>query len=520
MQSGQEQRNRPWKHPRAEYSGFLTSPLNRATDLQQFINDIRAFFVMVSGQADGFRFFDPLDCTLTNEPMTSLGGGVYQLTKTYSLGGRTYIRPITKPITSSVTDYQGNPFTDAILISGGTVSIVDETTGQVTFSSVSGTPRITCQYHIPVRLLSDKFELTIEESRVGDGSPIIKWNSLGLIEVRLPDSLGSPTPAYYSGSWIGGSGVPSGGGTGGNPSPAAPTISSLSATSGVPGDSITITGTNFGPAQGTSTVTLNGQRATATAWSSTSITVTVPAGATSGNFVVIVGGLISNGVPFTVNSTAPPPVTGSYVNIEDQGGWRMQPDVNYFAGTQNGFTQLVPKAGHATCMNRWIIPVSGHESDVRWSKHLKLPSPLPTNITFKGSLYFTPSQSHRIEIDTIVTRSGKKANMSLQFDPATGNVDISDQNGSWTSTGFAITVGAAGWHTWQCDYTINFSTGVYSHLTFIWDGVSHSIPGGLQNLTARNSNWVDGVLPQLQLDSKTGGARVDAWDDGVTYLFS
>ena len=67
---------------------------------------------------------------------------------------------------------------------------------------------------------------------------------------------------------------------------------------------MTITGTNFGATQGTSTVTFNGTTATPTSWSATSIVVPVPAGATTGNVVVTVGGLASNGVSFTV--TVPP----------------------------------------------------------------------------------------------------------------------------------------------------------------------------------------------------------------------
>src|SRR5947209_1310473 len=79
-----------------------------------------------------------------------------------------------------------------------------------------------------------------------------------------------------------------------------PTIASLSPTSGPVGTSVTITGTNFGATQGTSTVTFNGTAATPTSWSGTSIVVPVPAGATTGNIVVTVGGGPSNGVAFTV----------------------------------------------------------------------------------------------------------------------------------------------------------------------------------------------------------------------------
>jgi len=68
--------------------------------------------------------------------------------------------------------------------------------------------------------------------------------------------------------------------------------------------SVTITGTNFGATQGTSTVKFNGTTATPTSWSATNIGVPVPSGATTGNVVVTVGGVASNGVNFTVVATA------------------------------------------------------------------------------------------------------------------------------------------------------------------------------------------------------------------------
>ena len=80
----------------------------------------------------------------------------------------------------------------------------------------------------------------------------------------------------------------------------APSITSLSITSGAVGAAVTITGTNFGSSQGSSTVTFNGTAATVTSWSATSIAVTVPTGATTGNVVVFASGVNSNGSSFTV----------------------------------------------------------------------------------------------------------------------------------------------------------------------------------------------------------------------------
>jgi hypothetical protein len=89
-----------------------------------------------------------------------------------------------------------------------------------------------------------------------------------------------------------------------------PSITSLTPASGPVGTSVTIAGANFGATQGTSTVKFNGTAATATSWSATSIKAPVPTGATTGNVVVTVAAVASNGVSFTVQppDTTPPSV--------------------------------------------------------------------------------------------------------------------------------------------------------------------------------------------------------------------
>jgi hypothetical protein len=81
-----------------------------------------------------------------------------------------------------------------------------------------------------------------------------------------------------------------------------PTIASLSRTAGPVGTPLTISGANFGATQGTSTVTFNGTVATPTNWSTTSIALPVPSGATTGPVVVTVNSEASNGVSFTVTA--------------------------------------------------------------------------------------------------------------------------------------------------------------------------------------------------------------------------
>ena len=122
----------------------------------------------------------------------------------------------------------------------------------------------------------------------------------------------------------GGGGSPDGGGGGGAPGQVrltytvvvSPSISSLSTTSGPVGTAVTIAGSNFGSSQGSSTAKFNGTTASVTSWSAGSIGVTVPSGATTGNVVVTVNGLASNGLNFTVTTpVATPtftPAAGTY----------------------------------------------------------------------------------------------------------------------------------------------------------------------------------------------------------------
>jgi hypothetical protein len=100
----------------------------------------------------------------------------------------------------------------------------------------------------------------------------------------------------------------------------APAISSVTPPAGQSGASVTIAGTNFGAAQGTSTVTLNGAALPVTSWSNTQIVVTLPANAATGSLLVIVGGIPSGAVAFPVGampvvSSVTPPVGQSGVSI-------------------------------------------------------------------------------------------------------------------------------------------------------------------------------------------------------------
>jgi RHS repeat-associated protein len=82
--------------------------------------------------------------------------------------------------------------------------------------------------------------------------------------------------------------------------PQTPVMTSLTPNAGLVGSSVTIAGSNFGPTQGSSTITFSGVTATVSSWTTTALTVSVPNGAITGDVVVTVGGLSTPGVNFTV----------------------------------------------------------------------------------------------------------------------------------------------------------------------------------------------------------------------------
>ena len=87
-------------------------------------------------------------------------------------------------------------------------------------------------------------------------------------------------------------------------SDAAPTITSLSATTGPVGTQVVISGLGFGATQNGSSVLLSGAAVSINSWSSTSITITIPSGAISGPILVSVAPSMndSNYIDFTVTS--------------------------------------------------------------------------------------------------------------------------------------------------------------------------------------------------------------------------
>lgn len=106
---GTEQRNSTSRHARRTFD-IRTGPIDNPTRESALL-----FYDARRGQSDSFRFKDPFDHTASGEPIVS-----GQLVKRYTVGSVNYDRPITKPISGTVTFGGGGTLDYSTgIISGG-----------------------------------------------------------------------------------------------------------------------------------------------------------------------------------------------------------------------------------------------------------------------------------------------------------------------------------------------------------------------------------------------------------------
>ena len=215
-------------------------------------------------------------------------------------------------VTGQVIDPQGRPYTNASLVC---VFIPAPTATLAPTLGYNGTfPTVVAQADCDAagrftRILANNTLITDGHAAGQLGSqwcfrfytalgyvPQISFSWCGVISgttIDISAQLASVAPIIIP---------PCGGGGGGGVPPTVPAITGLNPISGPAGTVVTISGSGFGLA---GVVTFNGIPATISSWSATSIVATVPASATTGNVVVTVGGMTSNGMQFTVTGAGP-----------------------------------------------------------------------------------------------------------------------------------------------------------------------------------------------------------------------
>ncbi len=171
LANGYEERNTPWAHSRRRYDAGVA--MSGPDDLEQVI----AFFEARRGQLHGFRWKDWADfksgpaSAEVSASDQSLGFGdgtttLFQLVKTYASGGKSYTRPIRKPVAGSVLVAVGG----APQIEGADY-ILSLTTGEVTFTNAPAAGvEITAgfEFDVPVRFDTDQVQASLATFQAGD----------------------------------------------------------------------------------------------------------------------------------------------------------------------------------------------------------------------------------------------------------------------------------------------------------------------------------------------------------------
>ena len=162
VNSGFEQRNANWQDARCAFD------VSHGVKSQAKLNILIAFFRVMKGRANGFRFRDESDYTVSGSEgiFAAIDATHFQMTKRYTTAGNNHDREITKPVTGTVA------------VTGGTVSGIDYTTGIVTMTT--GTPTSwTGEFDVPCRFDIDQMKTSI------DFYQTYSWGGIPIVEVRV-----------------------------------------------------------------------------------------------------------------------------------------------------------------------------------------------------------------------------------------------------------------------------------------------------------------------------------------------
>lgn len=174
--NGQRITNRDASMPLHEYR------ISKPAELQRDFDELRAFFYVVGGDADAFRFKDWSDfkARADNTTLTPVAGAAntWQLCRTYSFGTRMFVRPIYKPVAGAkVQRVRSGVHTDLAVTP-------DATTGRVAINGhQSGDSYVWLgEFHVPVAFKDPQAMWHL----AGSVSQLrAEWADIELEEVRL-----------------------------------------------------------------------------------------------------------------------------------------------------------------------------------------------------------------------------------------------------------------------------------------------------------------------------------------------
>lgn len=177
MEGGQRIVNQDDPYPLHDY--ILAVPIQGGSEFEQ----LRAFFYVVGGDRDGFRFKDWSDyiATQLNSNATPVAGvaDTYQLNRRYVFGNRAFTRPIFKPVAGLQFFRTRSGITTNITGS----STISTTTGRVVVTGhASGdTYSWDGEFHVPVAFRDPAAVFNI----LGTPSMLTEWANIELEEFRV-----------------------------------------------------------------------------------------------------------------------------------------------------------------------------------------------------------------------------------------------------------------------------------------------------------------------------------------------
>lgn len=175
LPSGRRYTNRNWQYPLHRYD--VSHGVRSSADFEA----LRAFFMVVYGRADGFRFKDWSDyrCTQATSSLTLVSGNDWQLNRVYAVGARSFVRPIRKPVAGTVVVYR----TRASVVSQAAATI-DAATGIAAITGHAGGDTYTWEgeFDVPVAFVSDFADVEI----IGGGAALLSnWAGVQVEEIRV-----------------------------------------------------------------------------------------------------------------------------------------------------------------------------------------------------------------------------------------------------------------------------------------------------------------------------------------------
>ena len=296
----------------------------------------------------------------------------------------------------------------------------------------------------------------------------------------------------------------------------APTLTSISPTSGLVGSTVTLNGTNL---SGATSVSFNGTtQTTISSNTATSLTVVIPAGSTSGNVTVTTPGGTSNGVAFMVlvapTLTSISPTSGLVGSTVTLNGTNLTgASVITFAGTSNntvtsGFavnaagtqiTGIVVPSGAATGNVR-ATTLGGTSNGVTLTvlvtptitSFTPTSSPVGTSVVIKGTNFTgaTAVVFNGTAAGGYVVNSATQITVSVPGGATTGPITVTTPDGTATSaTSFTVTPDLVV-STGTVASPTAVAAGIYNSITVTSTGVAQ-LTGAT---TANTSITVNGTL--------------------------